>query len=111
MADLQAADPTALARCACCGQPVSFDIEAVIARQRITRHQAKILRLLDRSGPLGAEALAGRIYADDPDGGPDNAANAVWVYVSHLRRKLRREGATITWRRHEGYRLEIGAAR
>lgn len=68
---------------------------------RRTGVTARVLAaLLSSDRPLHAVEIADRVYADDPDGGPDAATETVWSTIRDLKLKGHRITANP---RHGGY--------
>ncbi|TPL40634.1 hypothetical protein [Mesorhizobium sp. B2-4-6] len=100
------------ARCKHCGQLVDgFDAEAVIFRAKFSHLQARIFRCIAGGNGqfVGWQFIAMKAYADDPLGGPDNAANVITAMIFRMRRKLRELGVTIEGHKggDGGYRISV----
>jgi hypothetical protein len=56
--------------------------------------QRRIIEVLSKTYPYGlsATAIAERVYASDPDGGPDSADNAVSVHLHAAKPIIRQYG-------------------
>ncbi|KPL55552.1 hypothetical protein ABB55_27705 [Prosthecomicrobium hirschii] len=116
---LGADDAAGIARCPCCGGPVTADellIDAMrgrIARggfeTRVTRMEAAVLSALSavRPGVLTKEAFYDRLYGDRADGGP--GTKVLDVMVCKLRPKLTAIGLRIETHWGRGYALVDGA--
>lgn len=82
---------TAQFTCPCCkgfigeAAPIDFVKDAVIGGL-----QVKIMKeLTDRvSRPVMMSHLIDKCFEDDPDGGPENAANSIHVAIHKLRKRL-----------------------
>lgn len=73
----------------------------------LTRQEAQLVDLMADGKVRAHERLEHLLWGDDPDGGPDNAQNAVKVIVSHLRKK----GFRIVNQWGVGYRLAFDPRR
>jgi hypothetical protein len=62
----------------------------------ITAYQAEVLELLVRRHTLSNHQIVEAVYADDPNGGPENAIGALEAQMYHIRKKLAPYGVTIT---------------
>lgn len=104
-----------MVRCVCCGRTAGdFDAEACIFRAKLSHLQARIFRSLAMSDGqfVTWQKIAESAYADDPHGGPDDAANVITAMVHRMRRKLRPFGVVVEGHKggNGGYRLAVGAA-
>jgi hypothetical protein len=63
--------------------------------------------LLQHPDGMSLQAIADRIYADDPDGGPDFASNSIWAMVARANVELADQGHRITSTKGRGsvYRI------
>ena len=75
----------------------------------LTRREAAIFeRLREARGfPVSMERLLVAVYGSDPEGGPLTAQRCVWMFLFHLRRKLRPLGLRIRTYHALGYVLEV----
>ena len=87
----------------------TFELSAHGASVRLGNKEFQLLELLMRQkgGFLSTEQLMERIWGYESDA----EVNAVWAYISYLRRKLEGLHSTvrITASRGRGYTLEVGA--
>jgi DNA-binding response OmpR family regulator len=69
---------------------------AALRHLSLPPYERKVLDVLINAYPryLSISAIVDRIYADDPNGGPHTADNAVAVYLNRLRPKLAEYGWT-----------------
>jgi hypothetical protein len=82
--------------CPHCGQPILFPNAL-----RVTgRERRRLVSLLLRR-PMTRKDLAAEVYADDPDGGPDNDL-AICQLVHQARLQLKPQGYTIVSDRGPG---------
>ena len=58
---------------------------------RLTRQQQMIFDAV-KARPRSSLELADIVYADDPDGGPENADRVVWVQVWQMNKKFAKYG-------------------
>ena len=61
----------------------------------LTPITCRILEVLIRRQSVSGEQLIDILYADDPDGGPENAPKCLSVHIHRLRWCLRLQGITI----------------
>ena len=93
--------------CPCCSQAVSVPtLEIVIDRFGLTPLEGRILTAIwkGRGMPVMTNRIFDSMYADDPDGGPENTKmySALKVALCHAREKLAGSGIGIE---NVGYRL------
>jgi len=75
--------------CPCCKRPISLQIKVGgQKRQRLFDY------IFAHSGGATSNQLMNLIYADDPDGGPENP-NVISVMVSQINKKLKPLGYAI----------------
>jgi hypothetical protein len=67
--------------------------------------KARIWDVLQRRPGISAADLVDAVYAEDPNGGPDTGRKTIHVHVSHMNRRLMREGMTIKGHVTDGYRI------
>ncbi len=100
-------------KCPCCGGEVTkLPVSALISIPMQPQHRsvaAALASAYPRRLPMGA--LIDALYANDPNGGPEQASNVIIVRVSQLRKKLMPYGWTVSSGvdgpgSHAGYRLE-----
>jgi DNA-binding response OmpR family regulator len=95
--------------CPCCGNEVGDkpDPKTIIATTRLGR--VARLALLFLSSRMGRWAsvhdICNSVYAEDPNGGPDGAANSITVTMWRIRPQLRGTGIVLDVERGAGYRL------
>lgn len=85
-------------KCPCCGQALDSDLPArALSNAPLRPMQRRIIDVLSKTYPRGlsAVAIASRVYASDPDGGPMSADNAVSVHLHAARRIIRQYGWTV----------------
>jgi hypothetical protein len=90
--------------CECCGHPVVADeIERVL-----TPMQARIFKAVKRAGAAGVSSkdIMGIVYADDPNGGPENT-NIIAVVANQANKRLAPLGLKITASRGPWARLRL----
>lgn len=89
--------------CPCCGQEWAIDDLPKLRGPRRNR----IIEIVSRRPGLDMHRLADLVYADDINGGPDDAAMVVRVTIAHMNKQLRRQGWRIAADRcgYGGYRL------
>ena len=79
-------------------------------RIALTRLQFKLWDALRRAGADGISCagLVERVYADRPDGGPNNATQCIWGHAYHANKRLKELGQRIVATGGPGsiYRLE-----
>jgi hypothetical protein len=79
-------------------------------RIALTPMQFRVWDVLRRAGADGisCSALAERVYADRPDGGPESATHCIWTHASLANRRLKELGQRIVATGGPGsiYRLE-----
>lgn len=100
--------------CPCCAQVVlAPTLEMVVDRCDLTPLEGKILSAIwkGRGMPVMTARVFDFMYADDPDGGPEEnrAYLAFKVSLCHLRKKLAGSGVgveNVGYR--QGYRLVLG---
>lgn len=81
---------------------------AALRHVKVRPVQRKVLDVLINSFPkdLSVRQIADRVYADDPNGGPDGAENCVSVYLNGIRKAVKPLGWTAgTGGGHTGIRL------
>jgi hypothetical protein len=101
-------------RCPCCGQPIG-EREVALARIKGAPFGPVGRRIAEALGRHTGEwrtasQLADEVYADDPDGGPINAAKSIQAIICiSLRAALRRAGLELESypSRSGGYRLTV----
>lgn len=95
--------------CPCCGAEMHTPGLAALRHVRVTPFQRKVLDVLINTFPkaLSARQLANRVYADDPNGGPENSENCISVYLCRIRKAIQPLGWTAGARgnEQEGIRL------
>lgn len=95
--------------CSVCGHLISETSSEFpdAYEMNLPRRERQILEVLVRSTgrPTFMSKIIDELYADDPDGGPENAEGCAQTHISKLRRKLRPHGWLIDSRRFDGYRL------
>jgi DNA-binding response OmpR family regulator len=86
--------------CQHCGQPL-------LQRDRLSLPplKARILDLVQRNPGVSAEVLRGLVWADDPNGGPEDR-KVLHVHINQANRVLAAHGLRIRGSRSFGYRLE-----
>lgn len=88
-------ESTKLSSCPCCGQPID-GLGPVEAAYRISGHFGRIVEAIARFGrsgrPVNAFEVAEVVYADDPDGGPDDPTNGIRVLIWKRRPQFRAYG-------------------
>lgn len=62
---------------------------------RMTDRARRLLSLVEARPGISSVELAGLIYAEDPDGGPDDFAQAIRNFVRQVNRKIRPRGWTV----------------
>lgn len=84
------------ATCPRCGQ--TLPPSGIAGLPPLPGMQQRVLDLLVKAGPHGisTDALVERVYAQDPDGGPQHATTCVRIAISRLRKLLRPLGKDIT---------------
>ncbi|MGH6792539.1 MAG: winged helix-turn-helix domain-containing protein [Methyloceanibacter sp.] len=94
--------------CPCCGQQVMDEAVALIIEAKLPPLQTSVaLVLCSKFGRwVRYGNLVESVYADDPDGGPLTARQAIQVHLCHLRRNLRSAGLEIETYRGFGYRIK-----
>lgn len=101
--------------CPCCQQAVAAPtLEIVIDRFGLTSLEGKILTAIwkGRGMPVMTNRIFYYMYADDPDGGPENSKMYLSFKVAlfHMRQKLAGSGIGIENVGYRlGYRLVIGS--
>jgi hypothetical protein len=82
---------------------------AALRHVRVTPFQRKVLDVLINTypRPMSARQLAARVYADDPNGGPEDSENCVSVYLFRIRKAIKPMGWTAgaAGNEQEGIRL------
>jgi hypothetical protein len=68
--------------------------------------EARLFEIICRSPGLTQLELADRLYADDPNGGPDNASAAIGSLVNATNVKLIPFRLRLRGNKHYGHRLE-----
>ena len=89
-------------KCPACGHPLPDDSVPPVG---MTPAETRIFKVVSAHSPLGIFSqrdLQALVYADRPDGGPENP-NVIRQQISHLNKKLHALGLKIQGRR--GYRL------
>jgi hypothetical protein len=69
----------------------------------LTPQQTRLLEPLRKGHPVPVERLVAVLYADRPDGGPDDAIGVVQVQICKLRARLAPHGVTIVTVGRDGY--------
>jgi DNA-binding response OmpR family regulator len=85
--------------CPACGQPT------IPSDLLLPPIKAKILELVRHRPGISAESLRTLVWADDPDGGPEDR-KVLHVHVNQLNRHLRDYGLQVRGSRSFGYRLQ-----
>jgi hypothetical protein len=85
--------------CPTCGQPIAP------TGLPLSPIKARILALVQRRPGIDAQTLRELIWANDPNGGPENA-KAIHVHVNQLNRILASQGIRIRGSHGGGYRLQ-----
>ncbi len=97
--------------CPCCGAEMHTPGLAALRHVRVTPFQRKVLDVLINTypRPMSARQLAARVYADDPNGGPERSENCVSVYLVRIRKAIKPLGWTAGARgnEQEGIRLRL----
>jgi hypothetical protein len=90
--------------CPHCGQPVADVPPEAVALSPLRR---RLVDLVRRRPGITVEGLAEALYADDPDGGPEDGVRAVRSVVRHANAALRPHGWRVARARvwGAGYRL------
>lgn len=86
------------ARCPCCGTPT---IPAVV----LPPTKQRILDAVRQRPGIDSESLRGIVWADDPNGGPEDR-KVIHVHVWQLNRLLLPHGIAVRGSRSGGYRLQ-----
>jgi hypothetical protein len=84
--------------CPTCGQP------CVPEGLGLTPTQERALRAVRRHPGITSEELRGLVWADDPNGGPEDR-KALHVHVHHLNARLAVHGIAVRGSCSGGYRL------
>lgn len=97
--------------CPCCGAEMHTPGIAALRYVRVTPFQRKVLDVLINTFPkaLSARQIADRVYADDPNGGPENSENCISVRLYAIRKAIKHLGWTAGALGHEqeGIRLRV----
>ena len=85
--------------CQCCGHP----LPTIAVESTLTPLQARLYRAVKRAGRAGidAQTLMDRVYADDPNGGPESR-NILHVARKQMAPRLASHGLTIASSRGPG---------
>lgn len=100
--------PVAVSACPCCGQPWTNRPSVDVLMDAVQPRISQILRaIIDRPG-MTALQIAGKVYADDPTGGPLGADNAVRAIICQNRQIVAAHGFKVVGRRGPagGYTLK-----
>jgi hypothetical protein len=91
--------------CKCCGHPLPESNAAL----GLTRGQQRLFQFVEKAGRAGITRhdLMDRMYANDPNGGPDSL-NVLNVQKTNMNRRLLKHGLKITTSRghYSMWRLE-----
>jgi hypothetical protein len=95
--------------CACptCGHPMRLEIPASDISSLLPKYQRRLYEVLLSAGSAGLDSASiyARIYADDPNGGPQSFS-AIGANARQLNVKLARIGLGVQGPRdNHGYRL------
>lgn len=85
-------------KCPCCGKELDDALPVrALSHAPLRPMQRRIIDVLSKTYPRGlsAVAIASRVYASDPNGGPMSADNAVSVHLHAARPILSRYGWTV----------------
>jgi len=85
--------------CPCCGQLLIPQDHIVLPPTK-----KRILDVVRRHPGIDAETLRGLVWADDPNGGPENP-KAIHVHVHQLNRRLQLHGIRVRGSCSGGYRI------
>ena len=80
--------------CPCCGQSLPDERPLGL---RLARSTTRLLELVIKAGKHGipTDILFDRLYADDPNGGPETGIGCMQVRIWQLNRRLRTVGKEI----------------
>jgi hypothetical protein len=83
--------------CPTCGHPVTVLLAVEKLGVILAPRQRQLYELVEKAGTAGiaAGAIFERMYANDPDGGPDSGSSIVSVMVRQLNKKLYTTGLEI----------------
>jgi hypothetical protein len=84
-------------RCPCCGQPTVPPVMLPLTKRRI-------LEAVRRRPGIDAEALRTVVWANDPNGGPEDR-KVLHVHINQLNRLLVPYGIVVRGSRSGGYRI------
>lgn len=83
-----------MGECPCCGQTLPLDLPAGLVLTRKQQQVYEVIRKAGRNGVYG-DQIFDRVYADDPNGGPNTQTKIISVFVHGLNKKLPAFGQTI----------------
>jgi DNA-binding response OmpR family regulator len=86
--------------CPGCGRPLSSD------DLDLTRTQHRIYDIIVRRPGIDTEQLRGLVWAEDPNGGPENS-KTIHVHISKLNKRLARYGVRVRGSISDGYRVRF----
>jgi hypothetical protein len=85
-------------KCPCCGQQIDGEVPAkALASVPLRPTARRIIDALASVYPRGLSArqIADRVYADDPNGGPESAEDAMSVHMHRARPIIQGYGWTV----------------
>lgn len=82
--------------CPCCGAEMHTPGLSALRYIRVTTLQRQVLDVLINAFPrtLSTRQIADRVYADDPNGGPDKAEGCIEVSLYRIRKVIKHVGWT-----------------
>lgn len=95
-----------MANCPTCGRQLQGSMPIHLAAAMMPPVMERIVLVLASAGGLSRRELADRVYADDPDGGPDTAENCISSTINIYRGRLAATGWRIRSSSWTGYWLE-----
>jgi len=110
--------------CPCCRRPleqkglVFFDDVTGIVFYKgrgvfLSPTQYRVFKIISKAGSIDADALVARMYAHDPEGGPDSAFRVLHGTIHELRLRLRHLGIQVPGKNRSrggygAYRVVLG---
>jgi len=96
----------AQAHCQMCHQILPQWVPTEVVGRPDSAPARVVAALAGRQSGMTVDELVDALYADDPDGGPENARRCTYLAVLKARRRLRPHGFSVEWVRRDGrYRI------
>lgn len=96
-------------KCPCCGSDAKTLSASSLEHVPMTASQREIVAMLAKRYPSGmsVDQIADRLYAMNPNGGPDTAHNVVHVQLHRLRKAIEPLGWTAKAKGRHGHDIAL----